>query len=708
MRTPLFALLALFLTTLAHGQVRPIASYDFSSNLAPVQPQSGWASVGPITATGANAVQFGRLCILDQWPDSGGYFEFTVDPGIAPLRLTHLQVDYIGSQTPTINDIRVTSSLDNHTNTLFERIEDMNDFIGSFRVDLTGITEMRDVQTPVAIRVSLARTAGWSSPAHYEVDNVVLYGDDKPPTTACVGNGSASLRVLSSDNALIESGSDISIQMVGTPSAVNVLVIDPLGGALDLFPFGELCSTLSPSAIVLPNVFGATGQLAYDAVWPSGMSIDQEELCMLFLDVPTLALEDIHVSNRVCVEGGRSCEDEMERLQLLTSLPYMGTFPVQVEVEARKDDDHGDVIGTASALVDADGTWTGTSTDVEIQQVWVQGPSVRVLFEIDAENFESGHLSHDTWVSTGVGSVFVEERIHTHCTHGFGPGLVFGDFTVMEAVSENETDECRAGRKPAILRLTYTGHGCADTSHSQDPNRVTCTGSVDGANSVYVRASDKNDPDDDNAKVWFEGWVSRGETFELHATDAEEEKLKSDTYLHAFLAPGGTPIHTVKFHTSCSQPISLGDRFGSFRVAGFEDLDDTDECRGNVRPSQLVMRYDGWDCARTRHGQDANEVDCSGDPEHMVRVWIRASDKSNANDRNAKVWFEGWVDLGDEYTLDAAAAGESRLKNDTHIHVFDTPGGFELQYIKFHSSCSERIRTVDQFGAMRLRLFVPE
>ncbi len=46
-------------------------------------------------------------------------------------------------------------------------------------------------------------------------------------------------------------------------------------------------------------------------------------------------------------------------------------------------------------------------------------------------------------------------------------------------------------------------------------------------------------------------------------------RLDSSTYVRVFDA-GGNELQFVQFHTSCSQDLNVGDRFGSLLVEAFQ------------------------------------------------------------------------------------------------------------------------------------------
>ena len=87
-------------------------------------------------------------------------------------------------------------------------------------------------------------------------------------------------------------------------------------------------------------------------------------------------------------------------------------------------------------------------------------------------------------------------------------------------------------------------------------------------------------------------------------------------------------------------------------------------------------------------------------------------------DDNARIWFEGPVDLlttFDDNSLNGIKEGQpdpkDHLSGDTYIFVYDgdpLAGGVLLQQVKFKTSCGEPLRIGDQFGTWLLTGYVPE
>lgn len=132
-------------------------------------------------------------------------------------------------------------------------------------------------------------------------------------------------------------------------------------------------------------------------------------------------------------------------------------------------------------------------------------------------------------------------------------------------------DECIDGFKPQWLEMQYTGEDCTASSNSQDPDKTQCEGDPDFESEVFIRVSDKENPDDPKAKVWFEGEVDLEDTFTIDAGNAGEDKLKSNAWALIYESDDDEQLlQKINFHTSCSQPLAVGDQFGSLILEDME------------------------------------------------------------------------------------------------------------------------------------------
>ncbi len=251
----------------------------------------------------------------------------------------------------------------------------------------------------------------------------------------------------------------------------------------------------------------------------------------------------------------------------------------------------------------------------------------------------------------------------------------------------------------------------ADPPFSQEADRVECEGDPAGLPVVRLRASDKASPSDDSAKVWFDGLVELGALVDFDAAAEGESRLKSDTWVHVFDLADNL-LQTVKLHTSCSQPLQLGDRFGPVRLiaAVGEDAQAAfagDECQGYGDPRILRLDYHPATCDAGSHSQDESDVTCSGSMPGHGPVHLRATNQAEAFAGSARVWFDGDALPGAQITLDADNADRDKLDNETWLHVFG-PGGHLLQSTGFDTSCSAPLVLDDRFGSFVLREVVFE
>lgn len=172
-------------------------------------------------------------------------------------------------------------------------------------------------------------------------------------------------------------------------------------------------------------------------------------------------------------------------------------------------------------------------------------------------------------------------KIHTSCSQPIGPGMVSGDFLVLSGESRNggllcpmnggngggdPASGCDAG-KPATLTMLYTGGSCTDSNHQQGSS-ASCSGNVNGAATVQIVVTDNSKPDDKKARVFFDGAVQLNDAFVVDSAAAGISRLRSNTFFHIY-STGGQLLQSIGVHTSCSQPLGLGDQFGSLLVVGF-------------------------------------------------------------------------------------------------------------------------------------------
>ncbi len=84
---------------------------------------------------------------------------------------------------------------------------------------------------------------------------------------------------------------------------------------------------------------------------------------------------------------------------------------------------------------------------------------------------------------------------------------------------------------------------------------------------MRIVARDKDD------RIWLDtgepASVGIGDAVDIVAANGGEIKLKPDTFVEIYNADG-LLIQAIKFHTSCSQPLVIGNRFGSIAVVAMD------------------------------------------------------------------------------------------------------------------------------------------
>ena len=127
--------------------------------------------------------------------------------------------------------------------------------------------------------------------------------------------------------------------------------------------------------------------------------------------------------------------------------------------------------------------------------------------------------------------------------------------------------DCEDGR-PAKLTMRYTGEGPSTSSNSQTSDKWVATGDPNDAPSVRIVVSDRNKKVTETGLTYFDGIVALGGFFTADAAAVGGDKLGTQTIIRIYDLSGNL-LQYVDFHTSCSQPISIGDTFGAVEIMGF-------------------------------------------------------------------------------------------------------------------------------------------
>lgn len=131
------------------------------------------------------------------------------------------------------------------------------------------------------------------------------------------------------------------------------------------------------------------------------------------------------------------------------------------------------------------------------------------------------------------------------------------DVTKKACVVVPGGNDCQ-GRVTQMI-LEYTGQGCSASSHSQEPKKVKCSDGQPADPNVDIDITDKKGKRDWGSALN----IPIGGVVLAAATNAGKDNLDSETLVRIYNANTAVLVQEVIFHTSCSQPLNVGDQFGS-------------------------------------------------------------------------------------------------------------------------------------------------
>jgi hypothetical protein len=123
-------------------------------------------------------------------------------------------------------------------------------------------------------------------------------------------------------------------------------------------------------------------------------------------------------------------------------------------------------------------------------------------------------------------------------------------------------------QKLTSLTFEYTGGGCDASDNDQDSKKAVCTTTPEGdivSGAVTVRAAGNENFDKDLYTV-DPTLVDPAGTFVVSA-----DKFKSTSFIE--IMDGSSVIELNELHTSCSQPLAVGDVFGSLTLVAINGID---------------------------------------------------------------------------------------------------------------------------------------
>jgi len=144
------------------------------------------------------------------------------------------------------------------------------------------------------------------------------------------------------------------------------------------------------------------------------------------------------------------------------------------------------------------------------------------------------------------------------------------DLTGCPLYNSTLANNCQG--RPQVITFRYNGGGCLQSDNLQPRQKFICTDLNGGppltsGTMSYITAVPTGDTDD-----YFSGSVPVDGKFTLN-DDKRFDKLSADMTIRIFDFEGGTLLQEIALHLSCSQPLFLFDKFGSFQVTEWIETD---------------------------------------------------------------------------------------------------------------------------------------
>ncbi|SFH00742.1 DUF7467 domain-containing protein, partial [Neptunomonas qingdaonensis] len=263
---------------------------------------------------------------------------------------------------------------------------------------------------------------------------------------------------------------------------------------------------------------------------------------------------------------------------------------LDLDSDGIQDNDEAGVAGVTVNLLDSDGNVSATTiTDDYGNYLFVALEPGEYAIQVvapDGTVFTSQNQGMDDDRDSDVASNGVSE--FTTLTAGendlsWDAGLVPTGTIDIEKFVRIETPGdffegavCDEFGKATALTFDYEESTNVSTSQDSSKAKILTGTTFDGDGKSYVIVTDKSDPTDLGGKVYFSGYVVEGEEFTATAADAGADRFGSNTFVHFFddnpfdnVVGDDDLLQSLTYHTSCSQPIYLGDQVGNVTLVGY-------------------------------------------------------------------------------------------------------------------------------------------
>jgi hypothetical protein len=538
-----------------------------------------------------------------------------------------------------------------------------------------------------------------------------------------------------------EPGTNASASMTGT-----VTVIEDINGPIApvAIPFS---GTFTPSSgFALPTNFGGFN-------WAGSMSVDVASV------VPNATKVEVSITNSLAANCGTGAVVASQIQKKLVSGPAVALMvnPLQCELALDKTccvtqpvlpdfDACGDDDDIVSLTMEFTGDKAHNSSNDQgrhfrcLGRRAVGGPaSVTILdhaAEVSATPSSGIDVGDPVVFSSSTGTLFDElklkvtgdhyrrqyMKIDTSCDRAIQCGDKFGAFEVtgIETV-QNGVVDCNAPPPPAEcapsgdapgtscdaklvdMVLEYNGKDCQDPLANPQNGEAYCDGDATGATNVGIIYTGKFP---NRQSVSPASGINDGDLIRVTATFwgglFPNQKFK--------IVDSGGVRQTIDFHVSCSQPLALGDEFGSLKLVEFTTKSGTtaalgsdpgpyDACEVPLAPPGPHCTSDLQSVTLVYIGDFLGEGCSVSNPQWVAAYCEGADDPGDpvsVTTSSAEIVAEppDLIEFGDLVTISAAAGGD--LPHFVHL---TTSGAGGAQDIEFKTSCWQPLSLGDRFGS---------
>ncbi|MDH3587824.1 MAG: hypothetical protein OEQ74_00325 [Gammaproteobacteria bacterium] len=225
-------------------------------------------------------------------------------------------------------------------------------------------------------------------------------------------------------------------------------------------------------------------------------------------------------------------------------------------------------------------------------------------YSIDATLSGESDLGSKTTISING----VEEVLHTSCSAPFVAGapaplddpkgdpspnwlveaFIDKDGNIVELPTPEFADSCEipapgdtiCEKRPTAIQFRYTGGDCLASKNDQPSDKFECEdfASANGPVAISIFNGDKIYASISDALP--------GTLIDATAANAGRNDFDSEVHIE-IRDSAGNLLQFVRLHTSCSQPLALGDSFGGMEVTSF-----TNEEQGTVQSgAEVIYQY---------------------------------------------------------------------------------------------------------------------